>query len=747
MKSFQYPTWIILISAAILSAFLMGGCSGLDLSFLQPPAKATPSLLPAATQPFVVTPTLASEQPPLEEMPTEEMKPGAPASELAKVESIEIMVSGSIPVEMQVAARGVLPNDCMRLGEAIVEREDSTFKVTLPAIREEKKQCPESPVSFEKKIPLDVKGLPAGLYTVDVNGIIGTFEFAMDNVAPQDLIEQPPLETITDKNTISGMIWHDLCAVSADHQIGAGCIQRSGDNKIVANGILELGEPGIEGVLIYLKQADCSGNPLQTAISDANGKYIFRNVAPGSYCVQVDFNEPSNRSKLIAGEWTFPNKEGKTTLRLNQDEQKSGVNFGWDYQSETGSQVPQDQFNFVPAITPFPTPMVTPYSGSVQQPINTPQAQPIFGTPYAAYPSLPIPAPTLPPMAAQPIEPSGGMPALPQGGVIPQPPNCLNRAALISESMMPSGPTYQPGMNIVKTWRLKNIGTCTWQTGYTLVFVGGDQMNATTPATLTGVVPPNGTVDLSVQITAPDQSGVYSGNWMLRSISGEIFGLGDMINQPLVIQISVSGSPSLYPTTEFRTGQAEELKQLGSPTWYDSFWNDTNWYMVNDEHTVWQIRNGALYMTARKKVDIDRWGLSKLPPLTDFYFEIEASSGAKCGGFDSYGVIVRAQDFDSGYVFGITCNGSYRLYQWDHGFFKNIQPYKPSPHINMGTYQTNRLGVMAIGDKLRLYVNGYFLDEYKADWFKWGQFGLMIGPNQTENLTIKVSEAAYWQFR
>ena len=741
MITFQKTNILYTVLIAVIMGIFLVGCSGFNLSNLNPPSKATPleeNLEPAlVTPPSEMLPSPRAELPEMEATEGSEKEQVYPASEQAQVESIEIMVSGSIPVELQVAARGVLAGECVSLGEAKTKRAGNTYKVTLFVQRQEGETCDESPVTFEKKIPLDVKGLSAGLYTVDVNGVLGTFEFAMDNIAPQDMVEQPPIGGVVDKNTISGMVWHDLCAVVAnqnqfsDNQAGAGCIQKSA-GKQTANGILELGEPGLEGVLVNIRQGDCSSNAqiLQTVVTDANGKFIFRNVTPAAYCVQVDAANSANRTKLSAGEWTYPNFEGMAKVQLAQDEQKGDINFGWDFQSETTTPLPQDQFNFVPAITPYPTAYSTPYANPIQ-PINTPLPIPIWGTPQQSYPAIPIPIPTLP----SNYNPQGG------AGVI----SCLNRGALISESIMPNGPTFQPGMNIVKTWRVKNIGTCVWQTGYTLVFVGGDQMNAINP-TITGEVQPNNTVDISVQVTAPSQAGVYTSNWMLRSINGEIFGLSDLVNQPLIIQVSVSGA-SIYPTPEFRSGQAEELKNLGVPTWYDSFWNDTNWYMLNDENTVWQVRNGALYMTARKKIDIDRWGLSKLPSITDFYYEIEGSSGAKCGGFDSYGVIVRAQDFDSGYVFGITCNGTYRLYQWDHGFFKNIQPYKASAHIRMGTYKTNRLGVMAVGNKLRLYVNGYFLEEYETDWYKWGQFGLMLGPNKTENLTIMITEAAYWQFR
>ena len=47
------------------------------------------------------------------------------------------------------------------------------------------------------------------------------------------------------------------------------------------NGIQDAGEPGFAGVLITLFNG--SGIPVATAVTDANGRYLFPNVAPGTY--------------------------------------------------------------------------------------------------------------------------------------------------------------------------------------------------------------------------------------------------------------------------------------------------------------------------------------------------------------------------------------------------------------------------------------------------------------------------------
>jgi hypothetical protein len=98
--------------------------------------------------------------------------------------------------------------------------------------------------------------------------------------------------------------------------------------------------------------------------------------------------------------------------------------------------------------------------------------------------------------------------------------------SFIADVTVPDGTVYNPGATIVKTWRLKNIGTCTWTTAYSLVFLKGDQMGAAVSIPLTANVGPNQTVDLSVTMTAPADVKAYRGYWMLRNAASAMFGFG-----------------------------------------------------------------------------------------------------------------------------------------------------------------------------------------------------------------------------
>jgi hypothetical protein len=115
-----------------------------------------------------------------------------------------------------------------------------------------------------------------------------------------------------------------------------------------------------------------------------------------------------------------------------------------------------------------------------------------------------------------------------------------NWAAFVKDVSYADGAVVAPGTLFTKTWRLKNIGTCTWKTTYGLVFFRGNNMNGIATTDMPVVVLPGKTVDISVVLTAPEHSGKYRGEWLLRNAAGEVFGLGSTASTPFYVEISVS---------------------------------------------------------------------------------------------------------------------------------------------------------------------------------------------------------------
>jgi len=100
-----------------------------------------------------------------------------------------------------------------------------------------------------------------------------------------------------------------------------------------------------------------------------------------------------------------------------------------------------------------------------------------------------------------------------------------NRAQFVEDLSIPDGSNLQVGAAFTKTWRLKNVGTCTWSSGYQLVFDHGDSMGGPAAQALVGVVPPDQTIDISVNLVTPGTPGSYKGFWKVRDASGNSFGL------------------------------------------------------------------------------------------------------------------------------------------------------------------------------------------------------------------------------
>ncbi|MBK7920602.1 MAG: hypothetical protein IPJ94_30990 [Chloroflexi bacterium] len=271
----------------------------------------------------------------VETLPTATLPPTStpltePVFGVANVESVQVLTLESFPVQINVLARGELPNGCTTINDIVSQREENAFNVVITTVQQPEQICTEALVPFEETIALDVLDLPAGAYTVGVNGVNGSFTLDVDNSAQ---VETPDTAVSTAKGAINGRVWHDLCAVNeGDTAPAEGCATLAGGG-FAANGQLEVGEPGIEGVRVSLGEGECPADGIGTAVTDIAGNYAFAELSPGAYCVSIDPQDEQNQDILIPGQWTFPEIDlGETAVEVTAGSVISDVNFGWDFQ-------------------------------------------------------------------------------------------------------------------------------------------------------------------------------------------------------------------------------------------------------------------------------------------------------------------------------------------------------------------------------------------------------------------------------
>lgn len=116
-------------------------------------------------------------------------------------------------------------------------------------------------------------------------------------------------------------------------------------------------------------------------------------------------------------------------------------------------------------------------------------------------------------------------------------------ATFIEDVTYPDGTKVSAGESFTKTWRIKNVGTCTWNSDYQIVFDSGYAMSGSSRQQLTDShVAPGETLEVSLELIAPESPGIYQGNWRFQDPYGNIFGL--TTGNPIWVEIKVVRSKS-----------------------------------------------------------------------------------------------------------------------------------------------------------------------------------------------------------
>ena len=108
---------------------------------------------------------------------------------------------------------------------------------------------------------------------------------------------------------------------------------------------------------------------------------------------------------------------------------------------------------------------------------------------------------------------------------------------------IPDDTELRPGEAFTKIWRLQNVGTCPWTSDYTMVWFSGERLEAPMEVSFNETVTYGQSVDLSVDMKAPESHGTYQSNWKLRDPSGALFGIGPNFDSAFWVRIAVEGEP------------------------------------------------------------------------------------------------------------------------------------------------------------------------------------------------------------
>jgi hypothetical protein len=235
---------------------------------------------------------------------------------------------------------------------------------------------------------------------------------------------------------------------------------------------------------------------------------------------------------------------------------------------------------------------------------------------------------------------------------------------------------------------------------------------------------------------------------------------------------SIPAAPSPTPTQEepgpdgvFERAFFDPAADMGPPDEYDAFdgndplfferWNDHSaaWYGTDQRyHIIYSFEDKWVWYWT------DVYGY-------DFYADVVIINSDSCVEGDSAGLIFRGHlGSDAGYMFGVTCEGSYftgatvipgsggAICWVGNGYDDDCSPgaaaasVVPSEFINAGPGAANRLGVMAEGLTFTYYINGQKLVSYTRPGSSLieGYFTLYLGTAQEYNAEAIFDDFSVW---
>ena len=197
--------------------------------------------------------------------------------------------------------------------------------------------------------------------------------------------------------------------------------------------------------------------------------------------------------------------------------------------------------------TPAPTQDVgaiqTQAMGLVSTQMAMQQTQTAMAVPPTSLPSF-TPAASVTPGTFPTVRATTGTPFIantPAAGITPltspvptQVGDTCHRSAFIEDVTVPDGTEFKPGADFEKAWSIQNTGSCIWDDGYKLKYLGGMLDGYDVPIDQTReFVKPGEIREFKVDLTAPLAEGYYEDCWKMVDDGGYFFGT------PLCVKIVV----------------------------------------------------------------------------------------------------------------------------------------------------------------------------------------------------------------
>jgi hypothetical protein len=203
----------------------------------------------------------------------------------------------------------------------------------------------------------------------------------------------------------------------------------------------------------------------------------------------------------------------------------------------------------------------------------------------------------------------------------------------------------------------------------------------------------------------------------------------------LIPTATITPEPSPTPTPDIIAGLAGLLLQ-------DKFDQDRGWESPQVDYGGSGIVDGRFSLAVRQPSTF----LIAIEPnllVGDFLFEVSVRSDL-CTLDDEYGILFRVNPDSEHYRFTLTCDGEARVSRTFGGSEAALIPKTRTNAVFDGLLVENRLGVLAVGEDLRFFINGIEVFSVRDTTSSVGKLGFIVRSRRGGQTTASFDDLAVY---
>lgn len=222
-----------------------------------------------------------------------------------------------------------------------------------------------------------------------------------------------------------------------------------------------------------------------------------------------------------------------------------------------------------------------------------------------------------------------------------------------------------------------------------------------------------------------------------------LWAIGDLqIDEP-VAQAPLSSPTSL--NEEAILAQVDEIRAEPAQISDDFRRDQADWPATIDQNVEYSHVNRTYQIEVKR----DNWLAFAFhdeldeQTLPNFFSEVEIVHRNITDQIEA-GLAFHYQDDENYYLYAISEDGLYRLWQMVEGEWRSLLDWRTSEHLIVGESTRNRLGLLVQGDQITLLLNSHPVEQVTSASPVFGSVGLMAGSFDDANVTVAFDNFAFW---